>query len=80
MGPAGAGDADGDAARLSAEADALLTLRRLCKEYSALPSQVLAEDGGLLLQLLEVDGIIRTAEERRAQQIQGPMEVFDDDR
>lgn len=76
MGPA----ATGDAGRLSAEADALLTLRRLCKEYRALPSQVLAEDGGLLLQLLEVDGIIRTAEDRHAQgqaQTYGPMEVLD---
>ncbi len=39
-----------------------MTLRRLCKEYSALPSAVLAEDGGLLLQLLQVDGIVNAAE------------------
>jgi hypothetical protein len=52
---------------LSAEADALLTLNRLCRKHRALPSQVLAEDGGLLLQLLQVDNILdRAAEERAA--------------
>jgi hypothetical protein len=46
----------------------LLTLRRLCKEYHALPSQVLAEDAGLLLQLLEVDAIVNEAEAEYLQQ------------
>lgn len=56
--------------RLSVEADALLTLRRLCREYHALPSAVLAEDGGLLLQLLQVDTIINEAEVEQAQEQQ----------
>lgn len=77
MGSPGPGGAPGEPAQLSPKADALLTLRRLCKEYRALPSQVLAEDGGLLLQLLEVDSIVREAAEARSQT---PGEVFDDER
>lgn len=41
----------------------LLTLRRLCKQYpGALPSQIMAEDGGLLLQLMQIDAIVTAAE------------------
>lgn len=58
MGP-GLGTGDGGSGqRLSGELDAILTLRRLCREYHAVPSVILAEDGTLLLQLLEVDAII----------------------
>ena len=68
MGPGGAPAAGGEPAGLSPRADALLTLRRLCRQYHALPSQVLAEDGGLLLQLLQVDAIVTAAEVEMAQE------------
>lgn len=65
--PADRADEPGDG-WLSGEARALLTVRALCQQYpGALPSQVLAEpDGGLLLQLLEVDHIVTVAESDRA--------------
>lgn len=38
-------------------------MRRLCKQYpGALPSQIMAEDGGLLLQLMQIDNIVSIAE------------------
>lgn len=87
MGP-GSGSGTG---ALSGQAEALLTLRHLCREYKALPSQVMAEDGGLLLQLLEADGIITVAEAEAAKGLVPPeggaefdesllwdMEVIDD--
>jgi hypothetical protein len=40
----------------------LLLVHRLCKEFNALPSQVLAEDGALMLQLLEVRDMVAEAE------------------
>lgn len=75
MGSAGAGGADGG--RLSPQADVLLTLRRLCQQYRALPSQVLAEDGGLLLQLLEVDHIIQEAGDEYAREQRGEAGAAD---
>jgi len=58
------GDARGAGAapRLSAEADALLLLHRLCKEYGSPPSVIMREDAGLLMQLMEVGGILADAE------------------
>ena len=42
-------------------------LRRLCKQYpGALPSAILAEDGGLLMQLLRVDAIVTDVEAKAA--------------
>lgn len=39
----------------------------MCQQYpGALPSAVLAEDGGLLMQLLEVDAIVVAAETEAA--------------
>lgn len=77
----GSGPAGGSAGgRLSSEADALLTLRRLCQEYHALPSQVLAEDGPLMLHLLEIEGIVRAAEDAHAREAAGePMDYYDDE-
>jgi hypothetical protein len=54
------GNADGD---LGPELSALLTVRRLCKHFHALPSQLMGEDGGLLLQLLELEDIITEGRE-----------------
>jgi hypothetical protein len=61
--------------QLSAQAEALLLLRRLCRQYHALPSAVLAEDGGLLLQLLRVDTIVIGVEAEATRQAEdiGPM-------
>lgn len=42
-----------------------MLMRRLCQEYRALPSQLMEEDGGLLLQLLEVGAIVDDAAEAR---------------
>lgn len=38
-------------------------LRRLCTLYHALPSAVLAEDAGLLLQLVQVENLVDEAED-----------------
>lgn len=69
----GGGDARSRGAEhLSPQLEALLTLRRLCKQYpGALPSAILAEDGGLLLQLLQVDAIVDEVEAEEARQAQG---------
>lgn len=40
----------------------------MCKEFHALPSQVMTEDGGLMLQLLEVGAIVADAETWWAEQ------------
>lgn len=57
------GGTGGKPPELSAQAEVLLTLRRLCKQYpGALPSQIMAEDGGLLLQLMQIDNIVNVAE------------------
>lgn len=37
-------------------------LHRMCREFHALPSQVMAEDGGLMLQLMEVGTMVTDAE------------------
>jgi hypothetical protein len=40
----------------------LLLLHRLCKEYGSPPSVIMQEDAGLLMQLMEVGGIVADAE------------------
>jgi len=79
VGAGGAGDDEADGPPgLSPKARALLFLRRMCKLYHALPSAVLQEDGGLLMQLLAVEVIVDEAEEEQAHAALGGGEPYDE--